>query len=398
MSRFTCVESDRVLSLLSEAVEKLHLLSTVPAPTQDVNSNHLAAVALKAVCSQLDSDAAFALENHFLAEDDLLTHLTQPDRVDLSSEEGEAAFGLAKASTRALCRAMYRHAQGTSVLLAEHKSNQHHSNNNAPPTGLSAFAGHVAAVRDRVRITLSTSVEEDEVHRALLSDMKVRIREAEHDYKQMLFEVRAQHEARDAASRQNLKKILALKTELHDINHGTEQANALIDQDAKQAEFGLLNTFEEDNARLRDEVSTRSVAQVHVQDQHHYVETGHRKKKLKGAVELGSLLERYDQDLFALQADIDALRSATASDAAEIDRLVEHFAIMDENDRRTAADVARWDDERKVRESKEALAFRYIAKIQAHFRGYRTRHQLKAAQKKKKKKKKAKKKAPKATR
>ncbi|KDO22106.1 hypothetical protein SPRG_10924 [Saprolegnia parasitica CBS 223.65] len=379
MSRFTCVESDRVLSLLSEAIEKLHLLATVPAPTLDVNSNHLAAVALKTVRSQLDGDAAFALDNHFLAEDDLLRRLTQPDRIELNSEADDAAFSLAKATTRALCRALYRHAQGASVLLAEHTSNKsnynNQSTNNEP--GLSALAGHVAAVRDRVRATLSTSVEEDDVHRALLSDMKVRIREAEHDYKQMLFEVRAQHEARDAASRQNLKKILALKTELHDINHGTEQANALIDQDAKQAEFGLLNAFEEDNARIRDEVSTRNVAQGQVQDQHHYVESGHRKKKLKGAVELGSLLERGHR--------CDA--GCGASDAAEIDRLVEHFAVMDENDRRTAADLARWDDERKLRESKDAMAFRYIAKIQAHFRGYRTRMQLKAAHKKKKKKK-----------
>ncbi|OQR88313.1 hypothetical protein ACHHYP_06892 [Achlya hypogyna] len=337
MSRFTSVETERVLSLLGEAIEKLQLLATIPLPSKDAASHQLAASALKRLRAQLDTDAAFALENQ-----------------------------------------------------AEHTVN-----NQGAAKGLHALAGQVAAVRDRVRTTLSTSVEEDEVHRVLLSDMKVRIREAEHDYKQMVFEVRAQHEARETASRQNLKKILALKTELHDIHHGTEQANALIDQGSKQTEFALHNTYEEDNVRLREEASQLSTAQLQVQDQHHYIEAGHRKKQLKGAVELGNLIEKYDTDMETIQATIDEVRAASASDVAEIERLAQHFAIMDENDRRTAADAARWEDERKAREWKELKFFTCIAKIQARFRGYRTRCLLKAQHKKKKKKRKKGGKSPK---
>ncbi|KAF0747761.1 hypothetical protein AaE_007599, partial [Aphanomyces astaci] len=78
----------------------------------------------------------------------------------------------------------------------------------------------------------------------MMGDMETRIREAENDYKQMTVDVRAQREMRDVDVRRNAHKIHALTNELHDIEQGADQAATLIDQDAKQAEFSLLNGYE----------------------------------------------------------------------------------------------------------------------------------------------------------
>ncbi|OQS03330.1 hypothetical protein THRCLA_04372 [Thraustotheca clavata] len=381
MSKFACVESDRILSLLDEAIEKIQLLSALPALTLDPDANHLIRKKQARLVQEQDPDGAFALENQFLVEDNLIQ---QVNRLNVFNPD-EEAYTLAKTQTRSVCRVFQKNLIATSLIHAEQ-----HNNQVKKSMGLSALALQVAAVRKRVQINLSTSVEQDEMHRILMSDMNIRIREAEHDYKQMAFEVRAQHEARETESRRNLKKILALKTELYDIEQGNEQANALIDQDSKQTEFTMLNTFEEDIVRLREDEAQLTNKTNQLDEQHFYTEAGHRKKNLKGAVELSNLIEKYDTEMATLQNAIDEMKVNNAKDVAEIHRLSEHFTIMDENDRRAAAEYIVWDKLRKAREAKEAKFMAQVAKIQARFRGYLTRLHLKNQAKKKKKRKKAK--------
>jgi hypothetical protein len=63
MSKFTSVESNRVLSLLSEVLEKLHLLASIPEVSIDADANHATTKAQRLLLSRLEKEPAYVLEN-----------------------------------------------------------------------------------------------------------------------------------------------------------------------------------------------------------------------------------------------------------------------------------------------------------------------------------------------
>ncbi|ETW00634.1 hypothetical protein H310_07203 [Aphanomyces invadans] len=435
MNKFTGAESARLLCVLTEAVEKLTLLSHLPymrggndgeaavAQSQSTLVDALPSRPRDGHYEQSQPPAADVLAQLF-AQEEILLRATHGGKIDLMHDGGEGAmaFDEVVALTRSFCRIVRHDATAHAVLttIDGHResagASRHngsggfasHSNQESsyPPwshqlkhgtSGLVALSGYVTAVRDRVAGTLSTSVEQDEATRQMMGDMEIRIREAENDYKQTTIDVRNQRELRDIDVRRYALKIHGLTHELHDIEQGADQAATLIEQDAKHAEFSLLNTYEGQATQCRDEADSLNVRGTKSKEDHSVQEEGHRKRKLKAAVEVGNQIEQYDHDLTALQAQIDATRASMATEVTEVARLSAIFLRLDENYRFAAADHARWDAEDKARLAKEAAFLKLVARIQATYRGYITRKLLNARKERKKGKKKGKKGAKKST-
>ncbi|RQM31446.1 hypothetical protein B5M09_004011 [Aphanomyces astaci] len=433
MNKFTGAESARLLSVLTEAVEKLTLLSHLPYINDSDDNRADVALAQSALLHAFpppssasglyDQQQPSATTVLSQLVQDVLLQATDGGKLDLmhdgGGDGGSVAFREAMALARSFCRVVRHDASAHAVLTTVdshrgssggpaqsrntssspnhtgHVIHTHKSTStNHHRSGLVALSGYVAAVRDQAAGTLSTSVEQDEATRQMMGDMETRIREAENDYKQMTVDVRAQREMRDVDVRRNAHKIHALTIdELHDIEQGADQAATLIDQDAKQAEFSLLNGYEGNVTQCRDESDLLSVRCTKSKDEHHVQEDGHRKRKLKAAVEVSNQIEQYDHVLGALQAQIDAARAAMATEVAEVSRLSAVFHRLDENYRLPAADHARWDAEEKERLAKEAAFVKMVARIQASYRGYMARKALRERKKKGTKKKGTKKKA-----
>ncbi|ETV84650.1 hypothetical protein, variant [Aphanomyces astaci] len=285
MNKFTGAESARLLSVLTEAVEKLTLLSHLPYINDSDDTRADVALAQSALLHAFpppssasglydqQQPSATTVLSQLFAQEDVLLQATDGGKLDLmhdgGGDGGSVAFREAMALARSFCRVVRHDASAHAVLTTvdSHRgssggpaqsrntsSSPNHTGHiihthkststNHHRSGLVALSGYVAAVRDQAAGTLSTSVEQDEATRQMMGDMETRIREAENDYKQMTVDVRAQREMRDVDVRRNAHKIHALTNELHDIEQGADQAATLIDQDAKQAEFSLLNGYE----------------------------------------------------------------------------------------------------------------------------------------------------------
>ncbi|RHY20906.1 hypothetical protein DYB36_011219 [Aphanomyces astaci] len=404
MNKFTGAESARLLSVLTEAVEKLTLLSHLPYINDSDDNRTDVALAQSALLHAFpppssasglyDQQQPSATTVLSQLVQDVLLQATDGGKLDLMHDGGGDGGSVdshrGSSGGPAQSRNTTSSPNHTGHVIHTHKS----TSTNHHRSGLVALSGYVAAVRDQAAGTLSTSVEQDEATRQMMGDMETRIREAENDYKQMTVDVRAQREMRDVDVRRNAHKIHALTIdELHDIEQGADQAATLIDQDAKQAEFSLLNGYEGNVTQCRDESDLLSVRCTKSKDEHHVQEDGHRKRKLKAAVEVSNQIEQYDHVLGALQAQIDAARAAMATEVAEVSRLSAVFHRLDENYRLAAADHARWDAEEKERLAKEAAFVKMVARIQASYRGYMARKALRERKKKGTKKKGTKKKA-----
>ncbi|CAK4079227.1 unnamed protein product [Aphanomyces euteiches] len=384
MSKVTGAEGLRLLSLLDEVVEKLQLLAHFPALSMDVEANHMVVLAQQHLVQHLAGDAATLLHQHFTQEEALLS-VIHGGRLDLLHDNNqEMTFSAAKQLTRSLCRC-FRHDPKALVVATIEKP---HGRYFAGSTALVSLSGLFTAMRELAAHALSTSVEQDEAQKVLLNDLEIRIREAENDHKQIAMDVSAQREARDADFRRNAQKIQALTNELHDIEQGADQAATLIEQESKQAEFALLNGYEDKVTRGRDESDGLTTTVNKLREEFHTQEEGHRKRKLKAAVEVSNQIEQYDKDMLAIQAQIDQLRADMAGEVAEIHRLSNLFARLDENNRLAAIDHKRWDDEESARLASEQAFLRRLARVQAAFRGYLVRKHLAEAKKRKKGKKK----------
>ncbi|RHZ01473.1 hypothetical protein DYB37_000703 [Aphanomyces astaci] len=356
MNKFTGAESARLLSVLTEAVEKLTLLSHLPYINDSDDNRADVALAQSALLHAFpppssasglyDQQQPSATTVLSQLVQDVLLQATDGGKLDLMHDGGgdggsvDSHRGISGGPAQS--RNTSSSPNHTGHIIHTHKS----TSTNYHLSGLVALSGYVAAVRDQAAGTLSTSVEQDEATRQMMGDMETRIREAENDYKQMTVDVRAQREMRDV-----------------------------------------------DVTQCRDESDLLSVRSTKSKDEHHVQEDGHRKRKLKAAVEVSNQIEQYDHVLGALQAQIDAARAAMATEVAEVSRLSAVFHRLDENYRLAAADHARWDAEEKERLAKEAAFVKMVARIQASYRGYMARKALRERKKKGTKKKGTKKKA-----
>eukprot|EP00164_Ancoracysta_twista_P002632 GFYU01003504.1.p1 GENE.GFYU01003504.1~~GFYU01003504.1.p1 ORF type:complete len:368 (-),score=113.90 GFYU01003504.1:25-1128(-) len=239
---------------------------------------------------------------------------------------------------------------------------------------------------------LSTNAVEEKNEKNYMADLKNREKKATNEVKTLERELKIMK--RERMKQQNIRQdhIIKLETELKDVKTLTDTEQQKIEntftdttQDVTQSHdettASLQRTLAELETHLHETSTTNAEESINL-----------RRKRNKLETEVENWISKYDGDLQEKTVEYDKISEAYNEELKQIQFYEEHFEqvrIQKEEEERKA------EEERRIREEEEAkmrILHDAATRIQAIFRGHKTRKDMKNSKGKKGKKGKGKKK------
>ncbi|KAF0700132.1 Aste57867_9320 [Aphanomyces stellatus] len=362
MNKLTNVESQRVMSVLGDMLDRLNYLTYVPVK----RDYHL--------IGRLH-------ENGVSSAGDLLEQLWQLDEgyenMDENAVRRDDVLSKIKLTVRNLCRQMRESPVVVTTFFGTGA---------APPKDpgeeVMTLIKFLSELTDLMFAQLSKTVEDEATKRDMMENIFNRRKQAEDDLVQLrdkLNELRKTKE--DDISHLDIQ-LQKLKAELTTINKTTANELALIQNQVKET---LEKAYEQQNVEMQALLEKYSQCEQKLQKdttEHREIEDALRKNKCKIGIEVTATIEKYDQEMMAVTKDIDSLREKYTAELKEFHELSDHFVKIDE-------EQARIEEEEKVLEAIREEERRQVQKlhdaaikIQSLWRGHVVRKEMAAKKKK----------------
>ncbi|KAG9413316.1 hypothetical protein AC1031_012535 [Aphanomyces cochlioides] len=362
MNKLTNVESQRVMSVLGDMLDRLNYLTYVPLK----HDGHLV--------RRLE-------ENGVGVVGELLQQLWQLDEgydgLDDNAPRKGDVLSKIKQVVRSICRQMRENPVVVTTFFGTTSAVPVN-----PGDDVMTLIKFLSELTDLTYTQLSKTVEDEATKRDMMENVYNRRKQAEDDLVQLrekLSDLRKTKE--DDLSHLDVQ-MQKLKGELQTINKTTENELQLIQTQVKDT---LDKAFEQQNAEMQALQEKYSQLEQNLQKdttEHRDIEEALRKAKCKVAVEVKSTIEKYDQDMLAITSDIDNLQDTYSREQKEFRELSEHFVKIDE-------EQARIEEEEKILEAIREEERRQVQKlhdaatrIQSVWRGTMVRREMAAKKKK----------------
>ncbi|KAI9348774.1 IQ domain-containing protein D-like protein [Zopfochytrium polystomum] len=348
-SKLTNVEAQRVMSVLQEMQRKVHLMGMIPEAVD------------RKVATIFPAETVAMLSEHI----NLNKRYSELREMKLSGEKvNEVDLKDAAKLLRLSTRTVARHFLQNPALYSKLRFLRV----NKPPAA-AQFEQLLHEVKMIVYERLMTTVEEERAKQDQLSIIIAKEQKTSNEVKALKAELdKARRERSSEISKRN-EVIRRLKDELREIKQQAEETTKRMESRSKQKEDQEIQQAREKN---REE------------------EAQWRKKKFKIESEVENWIHKYDQDMEEKQAELEDITTIYMEEKAQLDELQQRYNdLQNEYDRimeeRRLAEEAKKEQDRQLRRMNDAATL-----IQAIFRGWKVRRDIKkkAAAKNEKKKKK----------
>ncbi|KAJ1500485.1 hypothetical protein HMI56_003799, partial [Coelomomyces lativittatus] len=232
---------------------------------------------------------------------------------------------------------------------------------------------------------LTRTAHDEELKKMELEMVLERERKINEDVTQVEKELEKAKKERIAEINIKNEAIQKLKDELREIKHNAEDATRKLEYRSRQKEDAERHAFLEKEQKCIEKIEELKSEWLKLGIAHKEEELNLRKKKFKVESEVDAWIQKYDQEMFEKQTEIDDLISIYNEEKQQLNDLqVKYERLQKEyekilNDRKSAELMQQKLDSDRIKKNKAAT------KIQAIWRGYLVRKQLKEQKEKKKK-------------
>ncbi|EQC42396.1 hypothetical protein SDRG_00132 [Saprolegnia diclina VS20] len=354
MNKLTSVESQRVMSVLGDMLDRLSFLTYVPVKADS------------RLLSQLRESgcATSVIETQWQLED------------ACAKADSDDTWHKVKVATRSLCRHMRENPVFLNTFFG--------TPTKEPADDLLQLIKFLSELTDLSFAKLGKTVEEETAHQELMDTIYNRRKQAEDELVSLRDKLSELRKAKEDETSHLDIQLQKLKAELSTINKNANNELAMIQAQVKET---LDKAFEKQN------IDMQALTERHLQltrkleadtTEHRDVEDGLRKAKCKSGVEVAGTIEKYDAEMTVLATEIDSIQAQYTQELKELHELSEHFKKIDEEQRRIDAEekvleAVRAEERRQVQVLHDAAT-----KIQKVFRGNVVRKELAAKKKGKK--------------
>ncbi|OQR91876.1 hypothetical protein ACHHYP_04269 [Achlya hypogyna] len=357
MNKLTSVESQRVMAVLGDMLDRLNYLTYVPAAPEAsllglLAENGCPTAALEAQWATEEACAKYDASHH------------------------DDAFHKVKVATRSLCRLMRENPVLVNAFFS--------SPTKEPPDDMLQFIKYLSELTDLSFAKLGKTVEEETTRLEMMDNIYNRRKQAEDELVQLRDKLTELRKAKEDETSHLDIQLQKLKTELSTINKNTANELTLIQTQVKET---LDKAFEKQNIDMQALVERHTQLQRKLEAdtvEHRELEDSLRKTKCKIGVEVAATIDKYDVEMTALATEIDAIQLQYSRECKELHELSEHFKKIDEEQRRIDAEEKILEGVRAEERRQLQVLHDAATKIQKVFRGRQVRKELASKKKGKK--------------
>ncbi|KAI9997961.1 hypothetical protein PInf_002295 [Phytophthora infestans] len=349
MQKLTNVESQRMMAVMGDLLDRLNYLTYVPLESQ----NSL----LESLRESRCLNSAELLREHWRWE-----QLYQQATQAMDSRQGDIADQV-RVTARALCRDLREHPVAVEVLY--HKGTTTHDRSE----DLQMLVKALSELTDLTHTQLEKTLEDAKSKKELMAVAESRMKQAEDErlsIREKLTEMRKTKEEEVALLDAQVQK---LRSELHAINQTASHELTMIDSDLKEAQAKAHDQHSEEMKTLLDQAAALELRAAKMVQEHQEEEDALRKKKCKMAAEVASVVDKFDSEMEVMGAELLTLAETFRKEREQCEQFNEHFLKIDEEQSRIDAEEHVLEEIRAREREKQMMIFNAATKIQKVYRG-----------------------------
>ncbi|KAL4176328.1 hypothetical protein KRP22_001280 [Phytophthora ramorum] len=320
MQKLTNVESQRMMAVMGDLLDRLNYLTYVPLEPQ----NSL----LDALRESRCLNSAELLREHWRWEQ-LFLQATQA----MDSRQDDIADQV-RVTARSLCRDLRENPVAVEELY--HKGTTAHDRSE----DLQMLVKALSELTDLTHAQLDKTLEDAKSKKELMAEVALL----------------------DA-------QVQKLRTELHTINQTASHELMMIETDLKEAQAKAHDQHSEEMKLLLDQASALELRTGKMAQEHQEEEDGLRKKKCKMAAEVAAVVEKFDGEMEAMETELRTLEDTFQEDRAQCEQFNEHFLKIDEEQSRIDAEERVLEQIRAREREKQLMIYNAATCIQKVYRG-----------------------------
>ncbi|TYZ61164.1 hypothetical protein PybrP1_012380 [[Pythium] brassicae (nom. inval.)] len=356
MQKLTNVESQRMMAVMGDLLDRLNYLTYVPLEPQ----TELLATLRENRCL----NSAELLREHWRWEQLFLQAL---DAMDSRQDDiGDQV----RLTTRTLCRDLRENPVGVEILY-HHGTASHDRSED-----MQMLVKALSELTDLTHSQLEKTIEDAKSKKELMNIAEARMKQAEDErvaIREKLSELRRTKEEELALLDSQVQK---LRNELHSINQSAAHELNMIEAELKEAQSKAHETHTQEMKLLLDKAAALQAIAAKMAQEHQEEEDMLRKKKCKTAAEVASVVEKYDAEMLAMENEASSLSSAFKREQEQCLELHEHFIKIDEEQSRIDAEEKVLEEIRAREREKQQFVFDAATRIQKVYRGVLARREF----------------------
>mmetsp|Transcript_6285 Transcript_6285/g.24488 ORF Transcript_6285/g.24488 Transcript_6285/m.24488 type:complete len:373 (-) Transcript_6285:7-1125(-) len=307
MHKVTSMEAHRVLSVIEDTLEKLSYLSYLPEDPSSAASSDLVTLLSRDSAAQ----ASGALDKMLKLESKLQNR----------PETDQGQIDTCNVAIRDFCRQVNLSPIAAEALYAAETRN----------SGIVSLIHQLSQLKSITFRHLSTTIEEETTNRELLHDLDERMQRAERQRERLqasLDRLRTERDREVAVLDQTLSKLEAERQDLSQSNHAEI---ATIEKDMNEQIERSTNEYNTEKKSLEEDLKNLNAKLADESDEHRELENTQRRLMARKEKDLSEVIENYDRDMAAKQAEIEHLQERMKKERVEFLELQEHFDRVDAN-------------------------------------------------------------------
>lgn len=356
MHKLTNIESQRMMAVMGDLLDRLNYLTYVPLDPQ----SELLSTLRENRCSS----TAEALREHWRWEQLFLQAVEAMD-----SRQDDIADQI-KSTSKTLCRDLRDNPVAVEILFQFGTTTHDRSED------MQMLVKVLSELTDLTHNQLEKTLEDAKSKKEHLHVVETRLKQAEDErlsIRDKLSELRKVKEEEISLLDAQVQK---LRTELHTISQTATHELNMIEAELKEAQSKAHDNHTQEMKALLEKAASLQIQAEKMAVEHREEEDVLRKKKCKMAAEVASVVEKYDSEMMATENEISEVQLTLKAEQEECKQLEEHFQKIDEEQARIEAEEKILEQIRAQEREKQMFIFNAATTIQRIYRGVVARREF----------------------
>ena len=374
MNKLTNMEAQRVINCLEDSLDRLNLLSYVPAGNPDRRL-------LEAFAVDNATQLLKQVQAEWQLEEAYVMSAARHGARGTDAQTNEITEQL-QTTIRQVCRSLKKNPAAVETLYGQ--------GDGARTESFSQFHSMLSDLTIVTYRKLATTMEEEATSETRMHDLIERERSAEDERDALQKTLQVQRIERDQEASSIDSLMTKLKAELHDITQNNEMERESIHQESKERRSEANTDYEAKMKKLQDRSDQLTQELATKKEKHREDEGSLRKRKEKKEAELGAKIAEFDKAMIGKKQEIEDLKVLMKKEEQEYKELKEFFDRVDRNEEEHQNERRILAAYKKKKDDAEKILDYAAVQFQKLYRGNEGRKQVKALGKKGKKGKKKK--------
>ncbi|KAI8909413.1 hypothetical protein DFJ77DRAFT_472408 [Powellomyces hirtus] len=358
-SKLTNIEAQRVMSVLMDMQRKVQLVGLLP-DSMDRRMSTIFSAEIFAAIAELRH-----LEDRY--ETLLGENINKPSRDSITPEMRDIGRQI-RSVTRSLVRHFIQNPTAASKL-------RYLKSTKLP--SVAQFEQLLQEVKMLVYERLGTTVEDEKAKLDQLSIIIAKEQKTSNDVASLREELDKAKKERTVEINKRNEVIRRLKEELRNIKKQAEETTKRLEARSKQKEDSDVQQFRDKELSLKEETAALRTELHELLKANGEKEAQLRKRKFKIESEVENWIHKYDQDMDEKQTELEDITAIYMEEKAQLDELSARHADLKKEYEAIMAERKIEEEKRMEREKQLKRQATAAVRIQAWFKGWRVRRDLK---------------------